>query len=128
MDSIARYFSAHRQNLVGAFGRISRQPLGSSMTIAVIAIALALPSGLHVMVNNVRILSGSLEAAVDFTVYLDMSVDEESAQVLARDVEARPDVNRAVLIEGCYVVRIITSRIFNFRIPHTNYGMAGLVR
>ena len=98
MDSIARYFSAHRQNLVGAFGRISRQPLGSSMTIAVIAIALALPSGLHVMVNNVRILSGSLEAAVDFTVYLDMSVDEESAQVLARDVEARPDVNRAVLL------------------------------
>ena len=69
------------------------------MTIAVIAIALALPSGLHVMVNNVRILSGSLEAAVDFTVYLDMSVDEESAQVLARDVEARPDVNRAVLID-----------------------------
>ena len=99
MDSIARYLSAHRQNLVGAFGRISRQPLGSSMTIAVIAIALALPSGLHVMVNNVRILSGSLEAAVDFTVYLDMSVDEESAQVLARDVEARPDVNRAVLID-----------------------------
>ena len=69
------------------------------MTIAVIAIALALPSGLHVMVNNVRILSGSLEAAVDFTVYLDMSVDEESAQVLARNVEARPDVNRAVLID-----------------------------
>ena len=99
MDSIARYFSAHRQNLVGAFGRISRQPLGSSMTIAVIAIALALPSGLHVMVNNVRILSGSLESAVDFTVYLDMSVDEESAQVLARDGEARPDVNRAVLID-----------------------------
>ena len=69
------------------------------MPIAVIALALALPSGLHVMVNNVRILSGSLEAAVDFTVYLDMSVDEESAQVLARDVEARPDVNRAVLID-----------------------------
>ena len=99
MDSIARYFSAHSQNLVGALGRISRQPLGSSMTIAVIAIALALPSGLHVMVNNVRTLSGSLESAVDFTVYLDMSVDEESAQVLARDVEARPDVNRAVLID-----------------------------
>ncbi len=99
MDSIARYFSAHSQNLVGALGRISRQPLGSSMTIAVIAIALALPSGLRIMVNNVRILSGSLEAAVDFTVYLGMSVDEESAQVLARDVEARPDVNRAVLID-----------------------------
>ena len=28
-----------------------------------------------------------------------MSVNEESAQVLARDVEARPDVNRAVLID-----------------------------
>ena len=99
MDSIARYFSLHGQNLVGALGRIYRQPLGSTMTITVIAIALALPSGLRVMVNNVRVLSGSWEAAVDFTVYLDMSIDEESARALARTVEARPDVDRAVLID-----------------------------
>lgn len=98
MDSITRYLSLHVQNLVGALERVSRQPFGSLMTIAVIAIALALPTGLRVMVNNVRVLSGSWEAAVDFTVYLDMSVDEESARALVRDVEERPDVSRAVLV------------------------------
>jgi len=69
------------------------------MTIAVIAIALALPSGLRVMVNNARVLSGSWESAVDFTVYLDMSVNEADAGALAREIEARPDVSRAALVD-----------------------------
>lgn len=99
MDLISRYFSLHLQNLIGAARRISRQPLGSLMTIAVIAIALALPSGLRVMVNNARVLSGSWESAVDFTVYLDMSVNEADARALAREVEARADVSRAALVD-----------------------------
>jgi len=98
MDAITRYLSLHVQNLAGALGRLARQPFGSLMTIAVIAIALALPAGLRVMVNNVRVLSGSWEAAVDFTVYLEMSVDEERARALARGIEERSDVSRAVLV------------------------------
>ena len=98
MNWITRYFSLHAQEFSGAFSRVLRQPFGSLMTIAVIAIALALPSGLRVMVNNAHALSGSWEAAVDFAVYLEMSVDDESAHTLARNIEARDDVSQVALI------------------------------
>jgi len=98
MNLITRYLSLHVQEFAGAFGRALHQPFGSLMTISVIAIALALPSGLKVMVNNARVLSGSWETAVDFTVYLEMSVDDESARTLARNIEARDDVSRVALV------------------------------
>ncbi len=98
MDAISRYLSLHVHNLGGALGRMVRQPFATLMTIFVIAIALALPAGLRVMVNNVRMLSGTWEGVVDFTVYLEMGVEEDRALELAREVERRSDVSRAVLV------------------------------
>jgi len=95
---LRRYLLLHLQNFREAVQRILRQPVGSLMTIVVIAIALALPAGLRVTVNNAQALSGSWQGAADFTVYLDMSVDEQRARQLALDVQARDDVSQAVLI------------------------------
>jgi cell division transport system permease protein len=95
---IGRYLSLHVENLREALARLLRQPFGSMMTIAVIALALALPAGLRVTVNNAQALSGSWEGAIDFTVYLDGDVDEGRAAELALEVEARDDVAQAVLI------------------------------
>ena len=99
MELIIRYLRLHAEHLHGAVRRLARQPFSSLMTITVIAIALALPAGLRVMVNNVRAVSGSWEAAIDFTVYLEMSVDEQSARALAGEVEARSDVSGVRLVE-----------------------------
>ena len=97
MNAIARYLTLHADNLIGAFRRVTERPLGGLMTILVIAIALAVPAGLRVMVDNARALSGTWEGVADFTVYLEMAVDEETAIALMRQVEARPDVNRVQL-------------------------------
>ena len=98
MHRLQHYFALHAQNLLGALGRMARQPVGSLMTIAVIAIALALPAGLGVLLNNAQILSGSWGGAIDFTVYLNLDVDTARAEELTRDVQARADVTRAVFI------------------------------
>ena len=98
MQRIKHYFALHAQNLLGALGRVARQPVGSLMTIAVIAIALALPAGLRVLLNNAQILSGSWDGAIDFTVYLDLDVETARAEELTRDVQQREDVTRAVFI------------------------------
>lgn len=92
------YLALHAQNLLGALGRVARQPVGSLMTIVVIAIALALPAGLGVLLNNAQILSGSWGGAIDFTVYLNLDVDTARAEELTRDVQARADVARAIFI------------------------------
>jgi cell division transport system permease protein len=58
----------------------------------VIAIAIALPAGLHVIVNNADLLSGSWESAADFTVYLKLDVSTEEGGKLADEVRSRDDV------------------------------------
>ncbi len=86
------YLSLHAQNLLGAYGRLARQPVGSTMTVVVIAIALALPAGMRVLVNNIDALSGSWAGAIDFSAYLRLDVDTERATELADTVERRADV------------------------------------
>lgn len=98
MNGLSRYLTSHAQNLVAALGRLARQPVSTILTVAVIGIALALPAGLRVLVSNARNLSGSWESAVDFTVYLELSVDEARARQLAEEIRQRPDVAGVELI------------------------------
>lgn len=98
MGAALRYFRLHGQNLSGAVGRLLRHPLGSLLTVLVIAVALALPAGLRVLVNNVGALSGTWEGAADFTVYLADAVSEERARALATDIGARDDVAEVAFI------------------------------
>ena len=98
MDAITRYLTLHVENLTGAVARVVDRPLGSLMTVLVIAIALVVPAGLRVMVDNARALSGTWEGAADFTVYLEMAVDEPAAEALTQQVAQRIDVERAELL------------------------------
>ena len=98
MKAIIRYLALHAENLTAAAARVAGRPLGSLMTILVIAIALAVPAGLRVMVDNARALSGTWQGAADFTVYLEMAVDEPAADGLARQIGQRNDVERAELL------------------------------
>ncbi len=98
MNAIARYLTLHLENLTGAVARVVDRPLGSLMTVLVIAIALVVPAGLRVMVDNARALSGTWQGAADFTVYLEMAVEETAAEALARQVGQRNDVERAELL------------------------------
>ena len=52
LKATRRYFELHLQNLVGAVGRLARQPFATTLTVLVIAIALALPAGLRVLVKQ----------------------------------------------------------------------------
>ncbi|MGD8323724.1 MAG: permease-like cell division protein FtsX [Gammaproteobacteria bacterium] len=95
---IKRYLQLHAQNFVGSLGRIVRQPFSAALTGLVIAIALALPAGMRVIVNNADVLSDSWESVADFTVYLDLSVTEDRVLELANEVQARGDVARVEFI------------------------------
>lgn len=93
-----RYLQLHVQNLLGSLGRLVRQPLAATLTGLVIAIALALPAGLRVVVNNADVLSESWESVADFTVYLNFGVTEDQALQLAGTIQARNDVARVEFI------------------------------
>ncbi len=67
--AVSSYGTRHLQALFGALGRLARAPLATMLTLVVIGVALALPAGLALMVDNLRTATGDLSNAVDFTVH-----------------------------------------------------------
>jgi len=98
MISPATYFSRHAQALVSAFGRLIRQPLGTLLTVFVIAIALALPSTLWLLVKNARIAAGDVTDSIELAVYFKTDVPLEKAEQLAESARQRTGVGEVTLI------------------------------
>ena len=90
---LTSYFMLHLQALVFSLGRMWRNPFSSFMTIAVIGIALALPSGLHVILRNVQGISSGWENAAQISLFLKTEVADEQALNLARELEAMPEIS-----------------------------------
>jgi cell division transport system permease protein len=98
--SISAYFARHAQVLVGSLGRIVHQPFATLMTMGVIAVALALPLFLSLLLQNARIATGNWNEAYDLSVYMDKKASAGRVQSLAKQLKARGDVA---------AVRIITA-------------------
>ena len=92
LRTLNNYLIRHAQNCIGALGNMVRKPIASMLTIAVIGIALALPSALSIMVKNGRALAGGLEDIRDFSVYTKPGVSLGQAE----DLRARLDEEAVV--------------------------------
>lgn len=86
------WLGRHLQAALGALGDLARKPLGSAMTIMVIAIALALPAGLFGLLQQVLQLSDGWGRTTAISVFLDHRTQDEEALALAVQVEAREEV------------------------------------
>jgi len=98
MISPGTYFSRHAQALLSAFGRLLRQPLGTVLTVFVIAIALALPTTLWLLVKNARIATGDVTDSIELSVFFKADVPLEQAEQLAAAARQRPGVGEVTLI------------------------------
>jgi cell division transport system permease protein len=90
----------HIQALIGSLGRLLRSPFSSGLTVLVIALALALPTALRLLVLNAQDATGDFSNAVDVSVYLKTDVPLVKAQQLERNARERPDVARVQLISA----------------------------
>src|SRR5580698_9472269 len=95
---IGAYFSRHAQVLIGSLGRIVHQPFATLMTMGVIAVALALPLFLSLLLQNARIATGNWNEAYDLSVYMDKKAGAGRVQSLAKQLNARGDVAAVRLI------------------------------
>jgi cell division transport system permease protein len=114
--SIGAYFSRHAQVLIGSLGRIVHQPFAALMTMGVIAVALALPLFLSLLLQNARSATGNWNEAYDLSVYLDKKAGAARVQSLAKQLRQRGDVA---------TVRIITAEqaLAEFR-SNSGFGTA----
>lgn len=82
----------HLQTLSHSLGRMAGQPVSSLMTVAVIGIALALPTGLHVLLKNVQAVSAGWESAAQISLFLKKQLSEEAVARTLNELAAMPEI------------------------------------
>ncbi|MGI9287651.1 MAG: permease-like cell division protein FtsX [Pseudomonadales bacterium] len=90
----------HRETAKESARRLVKTPWSTFTTCLVIGIALALPSGLYVVLKNVEILTAGWQGAAQITLYLRDAVSAEDGQKLAAEVG-----NRVTVATADYVAR-----------------------
>lgn len=80
------YFTRHLWVLVSSLGQLWRTPFATFMTAAVIGIALALPAGMHVLLQNVQQLSTGWEGTAQMSLFLKPGVPEARIRSLQKDI------------------------------------------
>ena len=97
---VSIWFLLHVSTCVGALGRLARQPFASLMTVLVIAVTLALPASMHLVIKNAQSIGNNWENALDFSVYLQSNVALNDANRLASLIEQRADVAHVTVISA----------------------------
>ncbi len=100
VSPVTNWFLLHVSTCIGALGRLARQPFASLLTVLVIAVTLALPASMHLVIKNAQLISNSWEHALDFSVYLKGNVALNDATRLAGLIEQRADVAHVTLISA----------------------------
>lgn len=87
------YLLRHIQVFLATLGQMTRAPLASLLTLTVIGITLALPSGLYVMLDNLQRLSAGWDRSAQVSLFLKRDVSEGQALKLASQLRALPTVS-----------------------------------
>lgn len=82
----------HLQTFFYSLGLLSRAPLASFLTAAVIGVALALPAGLYAMLDNVRDATRGWDGSSRISLFLKLDIDADKARDISQRIGDWPDV------------------------------------
>lgn len=92
------FLQRHAQVALDSLGRLYRNWAASLMTAAVIAIALAMPSGLYLLLGNLERLSGTWDGQASLSVFLKQDITDDKAAALVAQVSEWPGIASVQLI------------------------------
>jgi len=95
---IKAWLTHHVRTLIASLGFLWRNAISSLMTMAVIAIALALPAGLYAMLDNLSRASVGWDDSAQISVFLKDSVSADEAQALADKLARHKNIEQVKFI------------------------------
>jgi cell division transport system permease protein len=98
MTPVQAWFNHHLYALFSSLGLMLRAPLPSLMTAAVIGIALALPAGLYLLLENTMRISQDWDDTVYISLFLQPNVSDTEAEVQAEQLQNHPAIAEVRLI------------------------------
>lgn len=91
-DKMNSYMAHHRQVAKDSLLRLLHTTVPSLMTWLVIGIALALPTGLFVVLANVDSVSSGWDGAAQISLFVNKRVAEDDSRKLAKELQLRADI------------------------------------
>ncbi len=96
-SSVGTWFDHHLYSFVASLGRVVRKPWATALTVGVMAVALALPLGLWLVLDNVARLSGNVQQSREISVFLKQDIGSARATALADELRARGNIGKVEL-------------------------------
>lgn len=90
--SLQVWLGHHGHSAVLSVRRLCRRPWATMLTVTVMAVALVLPLGLSVALQNLRTLAGSVQRSRDMNVFLKNQVSVNDGRRLAARLRQRQDI------------------------------------
>jgi cell division transport system permease protein len=97
-DKSQTYLHLHAHALFSSLGRLVKTPFTSIMTILVMAIAISLATGFHLLVINMQQLTGKMESTNQISLFLKSSVSEGLGKEMADKIRKNNKIEKVVLI------------------------------
>lgn len=91
-SGIGTWFDHHLYSFLASLGRVLRKPWSTALTVGVMAVALALPLGLWLVLQNVERFAGDVEQSRRINLFLKPDIGLERAGSLAEQLRGRGDV------------------------------------
>jgi len=92
------WIAQHLSDLFSSLGQILAHPLPSLMTAAVIGIALALPTGLYLLLENVQYISRDWHGAAQISLFLKHDLPPAEIEQLAEKIYQLPAIDHVRII------------------------------
>jgi cell division transport system permease protein len=84
---------------IASLGYLSRQPVSTLMTSAVIAIAMALPTGLYIALDNASQISAGWDGSTQISLFLKDKTSIQQAEKLATKLRLHKDIDKVRIID-----------------------------
>jgi len=99
-SSVGRYFAHHAWVARNSLVKLLLTPLSTMMTAAVIAIALSLPAGLYILLNDLQSVVVGWQGSAQISVFLKKSVSEHNSLTVKQNVAQWKEVAAVQLISA----------------------------
>jgi len=92
------WLTHHLHSLKIAAQRFRDAPLSTLFTILVIGVAVAMPSGLYVLLSNLDRAAGGVKPQVELTLFIKAATPESDSRALASRLSKQADIEKVVFV------------------------------
>lgn len=97
-DKLVIYRDLHIQAWFCSLLRLGKTPFASAITIAVLAISIALAGSFQLLLINVQQIAGNLETSAQISLFLRENINENRANILADTLRKNPAIESVQVI------------------------------